>query len=767
MPHHPCPPVFSRTSRATRVVLWLCLAGSLSAQEAPSEAPASDEVVTLAEFQVVGQATQDGWFSSQAMVGTRTGAPVIELPYQIQVVTSEFLEDFEIIDISDQLSLFSGFSAQPAESDAAIGATASAARLRGFPVTILRDGFKRTPPPQIGSTYQIEAIKGPISTLYGMAQPGGLINYVSKRPTTRPRYTFSVSAGSYDYYRVEAFASGPLIKDKLFYMVSFEHYYRESNYDWVSSDNSNLFTGILWKPFPSSSIYVTYERQRLEGARAASFARYVDNANISAANTGHWNRDGGIVGDYFRPLVELGHNRLGPDEWYWRDYDGISVLVEHAYNDKWKQRFSYRWHEKGFVQNLLTTYDVTYLPMQDRYGYVNIYPRRRYQDITSPYSLQTDLVGRVNLFGMTHQLLFTADYAKESVRDWYMRLTAAEEGNLAIMPRSHRYLDPFNPQWISWDYDALTRRVSKDFEDLVTKGVSASDRVYLKGGDVILMANLRYDYSKFKVDSNASIEQWREGSDEALTQSYGANWRVRGDAAVLFANFSQSFNANPTYDSGTGELLPNERGRGIEFGLKSMTLDGRLGFTASYFDIEKTNIGTPNDDPMAGTPGIPRYIGIGTEQVRGVETDFNYKVNDYFTMLGNISYNDAEITESNNPYLKGARKTLVPRITSAVQLRVQFPGSWRGLSAGVGLRYTGSYVNQPFSIQGNNITYLEVLSPPLQNYTAFLRYRWRTHRFTHTVRLTGTNLADKLYVGTNGKLGLGRQIRLGYTVSYR
>lgn len=750
--------------------LALAFAGLAHGQTPPAVEAATDEVITIEEFRVETTRAQDEWFSTQAMSGTRTAAPVIELPYQIQIVTQEFIEDFEMLSLGDQMSMFSGYSAQPNESDAAISATASAARLRGFPVTILRDGFKRTPPPQIGNTYQVEAIKGPMSTLYGMTQPGGVINYVSKRPTNRPQYKISAVGGSYDYLRGSLLASGPVVKDKLFYMASVERYYREGNYDFVESLNDTLFFGLLYKFTEKTSLYVTYEAQRLEGRRAASFARLVTNANISAANTGHWNRDNGFVGDYFWPLAEIGHNRMGPNEWYDRTYDGIGVLLEHNFSRNWKQRFSYRWHDKSFWQHLLTTYDVTWLPMQNRYGYVNIYPRNRVQDIDSPYSFQTDLVGRVRTGSLDHSLLFSADYAKESTRDAYWRLTAAEEADVNIVPRSFRYLDPFNPDWRAYDPNTMSRRVSKENEEVVTRGISVSDRVSLANGNVMLMGNVRYDQSEFKVDSSNTQDLWLEGDDEAVTYSYGVNWRVRGNnSVVLFANRSTSFNGNPTYDAGTADLLPNERGSGTEVGVKSMSSDGRLSYTISLFEIEKTNIGTENPDYQTGIDnGEPEYLGIGTERVKGVEGDINWKVTDGLTLLGNISYNDAIITESNNPYLRGQRKLLVPRLTSAVSLRYNFTGRLRGLSMGASVRYTGDYVNQHYSRSGNNITYLFVESPSLANYGAFVKYRWKTHKkYTHSLRLTGSNLADKLYIGTNGKLGLGRQVNLGYELSFR
>lgn len=52
--------------------------------------------------------------------------------------------------------------------------------------------------------------KGPASTLYGQASPGGLVNYVSKRPTFEKRGEVGVEYGSYDHVQGQFDVSGPV-----------------------------------------------------------------------------------------------------------------------------------------------------------------------------------------------------------------------------------------------------------------------------------------------------------------------------------------------------------------------------------------------------------------------------------------------------------------------------------------------------------------------------------------------------------------------------
>src|SRR5688500_6102711 len=209
----------------------------------------SEEVVTIPEFQVSATRDRDAWVASQAMSGTRSAAPIIELPYQVQVLTQEFLEDFQLVGITEQLSFFPGYSGVADQAVAAIGVTLGGSSLRGFPQTVLRDGFRRTPPPQIGNTGQVEVIKGPMSTLYGDASPGGLINYVSKRPSLRPNYSLTLSAGEDGYFRSNVTTSGPIFGKKLFYLFNADHYYRKGAIRYTYGRQSDYFGTLLFKPF--------------------------------------------------------------------------------------------------------------------------------------------------------------------------------------------------------------------------------------------------------------------------------------------------------------------------------------------------------------------------------------------------------------------------------------------------------------------------------------------------------------------------------------
>ena len=57
---------------------------------------------------------------------------------------------------------------------------------------------------------RVEVLKGPQGTLYGRNATGGLIHYISRKPTDEFEARGSASFGSYNYHEVEASISGPI-----------------------------------------------------------------------------------------------------------------------------------------------------------------------------------------------------------------------------------------------------------------------------------------------------------------------------------------------------------------------------------------------------------------------------------------------------------------------------------------------------------------------------------------------------------------------------
>jgi iron complex outermembrane receptor protein len=90
------------------VALFLTASLGASAQTVPPPAASSDDVVTLSEFDV--SSNRGGYMPTESSTGSRIAAQIKDLPYAISAVTSEFVKDFGVFALTDELAFSSSMN---------------------------------------------------------------------------------------------------------------------------------------------------------------------------------------------------------------------------------------------------------------------------------------------------------------------------------------------------------------------------------------------------------------------------------------------------------------------------------------------------------------------------------------------------------------------------------------------------------------------------------------------------------------------------------
>ncbi|CAN0601762.1 unnamed protein product, partial [Ectocarpus sp. 12 AP-2014] len=149
-----------------------------------------------------GTAPIDGYAADTTLTGTKTATAITETPQSISTVNADEIRDQNAANLAEVLRYTAGargetFGFEP---------RTTFLRIRGFDVAtsgIFRDSLKLSNPDFAGGyslepygAERIDVLKGPSSVLYGQAGPGGLVNYVSKRPTFDSRREIRLEAGS-------------------------------------------------------------------------------------------------------------------------------------------------------------------------------------------------------------------------------------------------------------------------------------------------------------------------------------------------------------------------------------------------------------------------------------------------------------------------------------------------------------------------------------------------------------------------------------------
>ncbi len=200
--------------------------------------PADSETIKLSAFEVKTESNR-GYTSSETMTGSRVKTQIVDLPYTVNVMTSEFLEDFGLLELSDNLSHVGGFTGLD------IGGNFF---LRGFSASYqLRDGFFRLGRYGSSNVDRIEIIKGSSAAIYGRTSPGGMINMISKQPKAEKNQKLAFNYGDYGTQRVTLEATGslfPTVLGKTNYVLTASHYQRDFDMEYARNRNQEYYLAI-------------------------------------------------------------------------------------------------------------------------------------------------------------------------------------------------------------------------------------------------------------------------------------------------------------------------------------------------------------------------------------------------------------------------------------------------------------------------------------------------------------------------------------------
>ena len=136
----------------------------------------------------------NGVVARRTLTGTKTATDIAEIPQAVSVIGREEIDDQGVQKADEALRYTAGVFTQPfgADSDTnwmfirGFQATATGVYLDGL--QLFSQGFGGFYVDSFGLE-RIEVLKGPASVLYGGSNPGGIVNYVSKRPSfERERY---------------------------------------------------------------------------------------------------------------------------------------------------------------------------------------------------------------------------------------------------------------------------------------------------------------------------------------------------------------------------------------------------------------------------------------------------------------------------------------------------------------------------------------------------------------------------------------------------
>ncbi|MCC5619453.1 TonB-dependent siderophore receptor [Nostoc sp. CHAB 5836] len=618
-----------------------------SGTETPQNEPPAqpDEPIELV---VTGE--QDGYRVTNTTTGTKTDTPLRDIPQSIEVIPQEVLRDQQVTRLEDALRNTSGvnqsFNFGPF----------TFYNIRGFDVTetnLLRDGLIDTLAGQVSelsSIERVEVLKGPASVLFGLGNPGGSINLVSKRPLPDPFYTVDATVGSYSFYRGAVDLSGPLNDSKtVLYRLNLAYRNSGSFVDFFEGESLNISPVISVEL--SKKTNLTLE------------AEYIKTRDTYASGVP-------VIGSLLpnpNGKVSRNLNLFEPSDSVEQTIIRLGYRLEHKFNENWSINNAFRFVHRDLDQRRT---DSNGLDADNRTWL------RSFSESSSEnenYAMSTNLIGKFATGSIQHQLLFGFDLNRLDNSSPIAPLFEAASINI------------FNPV-----YGGSPTTVIGTFGESGLRQQTNSLGIYLQD-QVALMDNLkillggRFDLIDRKYEDFAKNTE-SSGSDSAFSPRFGIVYQPI-PAISLYTSYTSSFTPpGGSYFFGIDSSFKPERGNQYEVGVKA-DLNDRLSATVALFDLTRTNVTTedPNNRDVS--------IQVGEQNSRGVELNLAGEILPGWNIFAGYAYIDARITKDNT-LTPGSR--LSNSANNSFNLWTSYEiqkGNLQGLGAGVGLFFVGDRVD--------------------------------------------------------------------------
>ncbi|TXI39073.1 MAG: TonB-dependent receptor [Nitrosomonas sp.] len=221
--------------------------------------------VTVRDYTNPGSPYNTQYIRPNTSTATKTNTPVMETPFSVQSLPRQVLQDQQAIRLDSVLQNVSGVTQMPTNQGGSDGFL-----IRGFSSdTTYRNGVFMpnslgggTVKREMANIEEIQVLKGPGSILFGRADPGGIINTVTKQPLATPYYSLQQQAGSFDFYRTKVDATGPLTKDdRLLYRFNLSYENSASFRDFVNTRSVFIAPVVRFNISPQTQITAELEYQ--------------------------------------------------------------------------------------------------------------------------------------------------------------------------------------------------------------------------------------------------------------------------------------------------------------------------------------------------------------------------------------------------------------------------------------------------------------------------------------------------------------------------
>lgn len=562
--------------------------------------------------EVIVITNKNNYNARKGSASLRLHEPLLEVPQNIQVVTSANLADQQVISMSDGLIRnVSGATRLEHWGDMYTNIT-----MRGTQIQAFRNGFN------VVNSYwgpltedmsfvdHIEFVKGPAGFMLANGDPSGLYNVVTKKPTGQTKGEVSLTLGSFDLYRATLDLDGKLNRNgKLLYRLNLAAQNKKSHRDFEYNDRYSFAPVVSYQIDEKTKITAEYVWQHANMSDVGSFYVFSPRGYASLPRNFTTMQPG------LEPTKINDHS--------------FTLNLQHELSNNWKltaQAAYYNYLQKG-----TSLWPAAVNPDGKMIRSVGLW------DAKSEMTLaQVFVNGNVTTGKITHRILGGVDMGnKEYFADW-SQSHALDSAGAEFDPWNPSYGTPVNGYPV-WDRTLnLEARAVKGGGTIDQKysGVYISDELGFLDNTIRLTLAGRYTYVK--------QSSWGGEPQEAkhVTPRVGLSVSIDRNTAV-YALYDQAFIPQSGRMANGKDVQPIT-GNNTEFGIKRDWMNGKWNTTLSVYRILKNNELTA--DPFSA-PNSGLSIEMGQKRAQGVEFDIRGSIVKGLNVVANYAFTEATVTK--------------------------------------------------------------------------------------------------------------------------
>ena len=676
------------------------------------------DVEQLATITTTAQTEQLAYYQPKVNLSGFGQQNLAAIPASIHTVTAELIADQHAKTLSDVVKN----DASVGDGYAPIGYYANFV-MRGFSLnagsSYLLNGnlLRGEQNVALENKEQVEILKGMSAIQSGMSTPGGVVNYVSKRP--KDVQSLTLEADSHGGSRVATDFGGLLGDNQQFgYRVNAAY---EDIHPYVEhADGIRLFGSLAldWKISDRSKLEFDLESQR-QKQRSVPGYQLLGGETIPTGV--EWDRLLGYQ-SWSKPVTNENLN--------------TSLKYSYQINDNWSSNLSAS--QSRVVVDDYSAFAYTF----DTDGNYDIYDFRSPDDSYLTHQFKTGLNGKFSTGAWQHSLSLELSHA-------YKRHTQYESTySMVNVGAGNIYNDPIT-------HTPNDRDLGNHYKSLDSQqtALNVLDQIEFNDTWSVLLGGklLHLNESAYAADGNSirDTDFNRFLPQIALMYQPWQNTHLYASYAKGISDGSQA----PAYTDNAYVTLAPRRSTQYELGLKQQWQE--LLFTAALFDLTQDHQYTNLDN---------YYVSDGEQHNLGLELGLQGRVAENLDMTSTLALTRSRLEDIQVDAYKGHQTQNVPTVRFASHVSYQMP-QVEGLRLLAGMQYSSSkYANKTGAVKVSGYTVFD----------AGAAYNFRAYGYDNMLRLNVDNLFNKKYWRDAGSffgddylfLGSPRTAHFSWTVNF-